>query len=53
MSGLDDILAKPPLSMAQECERDLAWQDWLGSAQFDRPEDGRIFTLPERFTGTI
>ena len=19
--------------------RDLAWQDWLGSAQFDRPED--------------
>ncbi|MBY6090065.1 glycosyltransferase family 2 protein [Maritimibacter alkaliphilus] len=24
-----------------------------GFWQFDRPEDGRIFTLPERFTGTI
>lgn len=36
--GLDDILARPSLSMAQEFARDHSWLDWRGAAYSLRGE---------------
>ena len=30
--GLDDILARPPLSLEQEFLRDKTWTDWKGKS---------------------
>ena len=29
--GLDDLVGRPVLSMAQECARSLSWKDWKGA----------------------
>ena len=38
VSGLNDLLATPTLTMALEFERDLEWRDWKGAAYTLRDE---------------
>ena len=47
--GLDDILAKPILSMEQEFDRELSWRDWKGATHSLR-EAWAYVTGPARRT---
>ena len=38
IQGLDDVLAKPALTLAQEFERELSWTDWKGASYTLRNE---------------
>ena len=40
--GLDDIIAKPSLSMSDEFDRELSWSDWRGRTYHLRQEWGYV-----------